>query len=87
MINFIFLFKLTFYFCSAFEEYIKKLDKDEFILHKKERQRIERKRREEFSNLVKELMESRQITAQNPWKWSLFVKTYKDDKRYLDLVG
>lgn len=42
----------NFCFYRAFEEYIKKLDKDEFLARKKERQRIERKRREEFSSLV-----------------------------------
>jgi len=65
----------------AFEEYIKKLDKDDFLARKKERQRIERKRREEYTSLVQELLQSRQFTAQNPWKWSLFVSKYKEDKR------
>jgi len=87
----IFLFYLlnldNLFIFRAFEEYIKRLDKDDFLARKKERQRIERKRREEFTSLVQQLLESRQFTAQNPWKWSLFVSKYKDDKRYLDLVG
>ena len=84
---FTFFHLINLFFYRAFEEYIKKLDKDDFLARKKERQRIERKRREEFTLLVSQLLESRQFTAQNPWKWSLFVSKYKDDKRYLDLVG
>jgi hypothetical protein len=51
---------------------------------------VERKRRENFKNMVQELLavdgsKPRSITHVTPWED--FVKSYKDDPRYLDLHG
>lgn len=46
----------------AFEEFVRKLDKVNYVQRKVERARRERKRRDAFRGMVKQLTESREVT-------------------------
>jgi len=46
----------------AFEEFIREIDRKEFNSRRKERMRKQRKRREEFSALMRDLIQKRRVT-------------------------
>eukprot|EP00347_Sterkiella_histriomuscorum_P007645 403348123 len=70
---------------TAFEEYIKAIERQEFQTKKFEKRRQERKNRENFVKLLEEKLQSRELTHRS--KWKNFVKEFKDDQRYTNLVG
>lgn len=57
---------------TAFEEVMRTLDRTSYHGQKAVRLRQERKRREAFSEMVRELLERRKVTHQT--KWSEFVR-------------
>lgn len=69
----------------AFDLFIKAEDRKEQSEKKKQRLRQERKRREAFTDFVKDLLSQRKITNQT--QWYQFVQEFKNEERYRDLVG
>lgn len=70
---------------QAFEDFIRKLDKDHYVQQKANRQRVERKRRDAFREFVRNLIKAREVTWQT--RWADFVRKYKNEPCYYDLVG
>jgi pre-mRNA-processing factor 40 len=70
---------------SAFEEYVKGIERQEFQQKKLEKRRQERKNREAFTLMIEELLQKREITHET--KWVEFVKTFREDPRYFNLIG
>lgn len=70
---------------SAYEEYVKTVERAEFQARKLEKRRQERKNREVFSQFLAQKLKSREITHDT--KWRDFVAAYKDEPAYLNLVG
>ena len=71
---------------TAFEGFVKNLDKEEYLLKKDQRQRSERKHREAFRDLIKEILAPpRKFNHRSPW--CEVAAAIKSDPRYLDLVG
>ena len=77
---------------TAFEEFIKEKDKADFLLRKAKRQRVERKRRESFRDMIEQMLKDRKISGateskKGSSKWAEFVKDYQSDPRYSEFVG